>query len=262
MTVCQLSLYANSAEELKSASLGAWSGAIAAAYSEVSRVVCSYCPISRMKLFELNAQVARRRSMCAVNRRPEPRLGSSTSSQRRLALGRSSRGSLMRTMPLAVADLGDEPVVGAELGAEVLALQVPVGVRGAVRPRHLQRVVRERPSVPLGLEVGTVRGVALAEQRLAGERVRTARAPLEVRPRDPGVPSALDVAAGGEQAHERAPEVVPHAEDTDVGGVVLGGERRALRSGDDHQAAAAVLGDEGGVGGLPDLPGGAYSRTR
>src|SRR5207244_4861243 len=53
-----------------------------------------------------------------------------------------------------------------------------------------------------------------------------------------------DLAIGGEEARERAADVVTHAADSHDGGEVLRGEVGAVGPGQDDAAAAAVLTDQ------------------
>src|SRR5207247_789058 len=85
---------------------------------------------------------------------------------------------------LAVADLGDEPLVGAEVGPELLALEEPIHFGRVVRPAQQQGMVGEGAPIPLGRQVGTVGGAAVAPQRLRGDGVARAGPPVDVGSED------------------------------------------------------------------------------
>src|SRR5262245_14154118 len=117
---------------------------------------------------------------------------------------------------LPVADLRHEPVIGAELVAEVAIVDPPEGRRSGVTPAGVERAPGKVPAVPLGGELGTIRSRRLRPEELTRNLVLPVRRPLEVRAGDAVVPAPLDLAVGEEEPGERSAEVAAHPRDPEV----------------------------------------------
>src|SRR5438093_12011040 len=103
-----------------------------------------------------------------------------------------ARGVASLEVPLAVADLRDESLVGSKTRTQVLALDEPVDLGCVVRPAQQQGVILERAAVPFARQVRAIGSAAVAPQGLAGDRIGGARSPVEIRYKDRVVESAVD----------------------------------------------------------------------
>jgi hypothetical protein len=99
-------------------------------------------------------------------------------------------------------------------GALAVVLDLEVGLE-VVAPEQehawVDPVRRERLAVPRGREVRAVRREGVAQQELRGHGVPLVGPPLRVGAEDAVVAGAFVLAAGVEEAHERAAEVATHA---------------------------------------------------
>src|SRR6185295_2150687 len=139
-----------------------------------------------------------------------------------------------------VADLRDEPRVGAEVVARVLEAQLPVRAGRVVAPVEPRVVRGELPAIPFRRERGQPGRLRVAPQELARDRVLVVRAPLEIGTEDPVVAAAFDLPAGQEEPAERGAEIVPNARDSDARAEFLGRQVGRGRAGQDDEAAAAI----------------------
>src|SRR6185436_3344452 len=87
----------------------------------------------------------------------------------------------------------------------------------------------------------------IAIQKLSDDLVARAPLPQKVRTDDAIVPAALHLARAQQQAAEGVAEAAAHAADRDARAEILWQELRALRAGDDHAPAAAILGEQEGI---------------
>src|SRR6185369_4620072 len=137
----------------------------------------------------------------------------------------------------AISDLRNEAFVGAEVLAQILALDEHVGAGGVMRPAREERPVFERLAIPFAGEIGPIGRVAVAPQRLSRDHFGRHGPPLEIGTIDGVVPAAFDLAPGRQEADEGLPEIVARAHDSDRRTEILWRVARALGTGEDDDAA-------------------------